>query len=265
MPQKPHRTAKQIHRPPIPEAERDLVRIAGFAAVAALVEKDPNRLVRLFMDERTAKKAEALCAKLAPLHKPYRTIDAEELAKLAGTPMHGGLLALAKPKPLGLFDPNAARDWVKEGKPLMVLDGVGNPHNLGAIARSLAFFGVPRLLLSDHPGQAQPSEAAYRIAEGGLEWVEVMSAPRFPLPLKRLKEAGFFVLGTALGEGAKPLKEVLPWARKRPIALGLGNEETGLPKHSQAECDALAVISGSGQVQSLNVAATAAILAYLAG
>jgi TrmH RNA methyltransferase len=248
----------------IPEAERDLVRIAGLSAVTALAERDPERISRLFMDERTAKKAANLCAKLAASHKPYRTIDTEELNKLAGTPMHGGVLALAKPKQLGTFDAHAAKDWAKEGKPVVVLDGVGNPHNLGAIARTLAFFGIPRLLLSDHPGQAQPSDAAYRIAEGGLEWLDIIQAPRFPLPLKRLKEAGFFVIGTALDDKSKSLKDVLPWARKRPIAFVLGNEETGLPKHSQAECDALAVIPGSGHVQSLNVSATAAIVAYFA-
>ncbi|TAN56510.1 MAG: RNA methyltransferase [Rhodospirillales bacterium] len=263
MTQRP-RTPQQKHRPLIPEAERDLFRIAGLSAVTALAEREPERIARLFQDERTAKKTEALCVRLAALHKPYRTLETEELTKLAGTPMHGGILALAKPKPLGSFDAHAAKDWAKEGKPLMVLDGVGNPHNLGAIARTLGFFGFGRLLLSDHPGQALPSDAAYRIAEGGFEWLELIHAPRFPLPLKRLKEAGFFVVGTALGEGAKPLPEVLGWARKRPIALVLGNEETGLPKHSQAECDALAVIPGSGHVQSLNVAATAAIVAYLA-
>lgn len=263
MAQRP-KTPQQKHRPLVPEAERDLVRIAGLSAVTALVERDPARVMRLFMDERTAKKAVALCAKLAASHKPYRTLDGEELSKLAGTPMHGGVLALAKPKPLGIFDPHAAKEWAATGKPLVVLDGVGNPHNLGAIARTLSFFGIERLLLSDHPGQAVPSDAAYRIAEGGLEWLEIIRAERFPLPLKRLKEAGYFVIGTALDEKSKPLSDVLPWARKRPIAFVLGNEETGLPKHSQSECDALAVIPGSGHVQSLNVAATAAIIAYLA-
>ncbi|CAA6605657.1 RNA methyltransferase [Rhodospirillaceae bacterium LM-1] len=263
MAQRP-KTPQQKHRPTVPEAERDLLRISGLSAVTALVERDPARVSRLFMDERTAKKATALCAKLAEGHKPYRTLDGEELTKLAGTPMHGGILALAKPRTVASFDAHAAKDWAKEGKSIMVLDGVGNPHNLGAIARTLAFFGIERLLLSDHPGQAQPSDAAYRIAEGGLEWLEIIKAERFPLPLKRLKEAGFFVIGTALEAGSKPLAEVLGWARKRPIAFVLGNEETGLPKHSQAECDALAVIPGSGHVQSLNVAATAAIVAFLA-
>lgn len=262
MAQRP-RTPQQKHRPLIPDAERELLRVAGLSAVQALAERDPARLVRLFMDEKAAKKAESLCAKLAADHKPYRVIGQDELSKLAGTPMHGGVLALAKPKALLQFDAHEAKSWVGEGKPIAVLDGVGNPHNLGAIARTLAFFGIKRLLLSDSPGQALPSDAAYRIAEGGFEWLDVVQAPRFPLPLKRLKEAGFFVVGTALSEKSRPLTEVMGWAKKRPIAFVLGNEEKGLGSHAMSECDALAVIPGAGSVQSLNVAATAAIMAFL--
>ena len=56
-----------------------------------------------------------------------------------------------------------------------MLDGVGNPHNLGAIARTAAFFGVPRIVLSDHRAQAKPSDASYRVAEGGQHRI---TAPR---------------------------------------------------------------------------------------
>ena len=55
---------------------------------------------------------------------------------------------------------------------LLILDGIGNPHNLGAIARSAAFFGVGAMLLHETPLQAMPTDAAYRVAEGGLELVE---------------------------------------------------------------------------------------------
>ena len=58
-------------------------------------------------------------------------------------------------------------------KLLLVLDGIGNPHNLGAIARSAAFFGVRRHAARRGAGQALPSDAAYRVAEGGLEYLDV--------------------------------------------------------------------------------------------
>jgi TrmH RNA methyltransferase len=58
--------------------------------------------------------------------------------------------------------------WARDGKPILVLDGVGNPHNLGAIARSAAFLGVERVVLADRAEQAVPSDASYRSRKAGL-------------------------------------------------------------------------------------------------
>jgi TrmH RNA methyltransferase len=140
---------------------------------------------------------------------------------------------------------------------LVVLDGIGNPHNLGAIARTAAFLGIDRLVISDDPAQAGPSDAAYRVAEGGLEFVHVFRASALPRALQQLKPA-YRVVGTALGRGRKP--EALP--RDRAIALVLGNEERGLSPATLHACDEIVTIPGSGWVQSLNVAATAAILIH---
>src|SRR6185437_10971281 len=111
------------------------------------------------------------CGVLARARKPYRQVGDEELAKVAGTVLHGGVVALARPRPVPRFDVTEGASWAVDGKLLLLLDGIGNPHNLGAIARTAAFFGVPRLVLSDHPEQAGPSDASYRVAEGGLEHV----------------------------------------------------------------------------------------------
>ncbi len=139
-----------------------------------------------------------------------------------------------------------------------MLDGVGNPHNLGAIARSAAFFGVKRLVLSDHPAQALPSDASYRVAEGGLEHLAVYRATNVGAALRRLA-GSYRVLGTALERGT-PLAALAPAAL--PAALVLGNEETGLPHATLAACDEIVTIAGAGQIQSLNVSVSAGILLY---
>lgn len=234
-------------------------RVAGLPAVTALFENSPERVERLFYDERMKALVGAFCKLLAARHKVYRMVPPEELAKIAGSPLHGGILAVARPKPIPLFDVEEAKLWAKAGKPLVILDGIGNPHNLGAIARTMAFFGLDRLVLSDHPGQARPSEAAYRVAEGGLEWVQLYHAPRLPHQLKRLKPY-FRVVGTALGQG-QPLAH-LTAPGPRPLAVVLGNEEDGLPEPTIAACEDIATIIGSGRIQSLNVSATAAILIH---
>src|SRR5437764_5982416 len=240
-----------------PPHSRQVLRICGLAAVAALFERDSRRVERLFFEDRVKGEVGPYCRTLAHARKPYRQVDKAELARIAGTPLHGGVVAIAAPQPLADFDRNAARIWAKNGKPLLILDGIGNPHNLGAIARSAAFFGLERMVLADRPDQALPSDASYRVAEGGLEQLDLQRAP-FPAALFEMRPA-YRVIGTALGHGPAPDRlEGGP-----PVALIFGNEETGLDPATIAACDQIWSIPGSGRVQSLNVAAAAAILLYL--
>lgn len=240
-------------------APERLLRIAGLPAVAALFKSSPERVLRLFYEDRLVPEVGRLCSLMAKLRRPYRCVDTAELTKIAGTALHGGLVAIAKPRPVESFDPVKAQQWAASRQALIVLDGIGNPHNLGAIARTLAFFGFERLVMSDHPEQAGLSDAAYRVAQGGLDALEVYRATQLPAMLQALKPA-YRVIGTALTRHGLPLETV--GDDPRPVALVLGNEEHGLPRATLAACDAIITLQGAGAVQSLNVAATAAILAY---
>jgi len=233
----------------------DLVRVAGLHAVQALFARDPGRIERLFLLPAQRDAAQPILAALSRARRPWREVDEEELARVAGSAMHGGIVAVARPRPVGRFDPASAAAWAARGRPLLVLDGVSNPHNLGAIARSAAFLGVERVILSAHPAQAMPSDAAYRVAEGGLDLLELLRADDLPAALVALGRH-FRVVATALSRDARPLAEV---PRDRPVAIVLGNEERGLGRATLEACAMVARIPGSGLVQSLNVAATAAI------
>jgi TrmH RNA methyltransferase len=235
-----------------------LLRIAGLPAVAALFATAPHRVERLFFDQRMRTQVSDFCAELARTGKPYRLVSSEELERVAGSVMHGGVVALARPQPLPILDLAKAAGWARSGEPLLLLDGIGNPHNLGAIVRTAAFFGLPRIVLSDHPLQAGPSDASYRVAEGGLEYVELHRSVRFVNTLQQLRRS-YRVIGTAAGNGQSI--EVLR-GTERPLAVVLGNEEHGLSPATLAACEAITTIPGSGLVQSLNVAASAAILLH---
>jgi len=247
------------------DAERDAAnlgptnKIAGLAAVAALFRHAPQRALRLYFSEKLMRAAGPYSAQMAKMHRPYRMVSDDELTHIAGTVLHGGIVATAQQREVPRLDLDAAAAWAEAGESLFILDGVGNPHNLGAIARSLAFFGGKRLLLSDHPAQAGLSDAAYRIAEGGLEALEIYRLPHLPQALKRL-QPHFRTVATTLQAGAVAVGDLKP--DPRPLAILLGNEEHGLPPQTQAACELLITIPGSGGVQSLNVSATAAILIY---
>jgi RNA methyltransferase, TrmH family len=247
------RTAQQV-RPP---HERELLRICGLAAVQALLDRDPGRVERLFFEPGLKGQLAGFCQLLARAHKPYRQVDNAELARIAGTVLHGGAVAIARPRALVDFDPAAARTWAQDGKPLLILDGIGNPHNLGAVARSAAFFGLARIVLADRSDQALPSDAAYRVAEGGLEYLALYRTP-LSAALPELRRA-YHIVGTSLARGSAGMDPT----GDRPVALILGNEKTGLDAATLRLCDEVVRMAGSGHVQSLNVASAAAILIYL--
>jgi RNA methyltransferase, TrmH family len=239
-----------------PEHRRSLIRVCGLAAVRALFARDPDRVERLFFTAALQPLLGPQCQTLAQAHRPYRQLDADELVRVAGTVLHGGVVAVAQPQPVRELDARDAAAWSRGGGLLLILDGVGNPHNLGAIARSAAFFGVERLVLADRPEQALPSDASYRVAEGGLDHLLLYRA-RLPSALTALTPA-YRILATAPHGG----RSAHTRRGDRPAALILGNEESGLDPATLAACDDIVTIPGSSKVQSLNVATVAAILLY---
>jgi TrmH RNA methyltransferase len=233
-----------------------LTKISGLAAVTALFRRDPGRAVRLYYAESMKTAAGPFCATMAESRRVYRLVREDELERIAGTLHHGGIVAAARPRTVDTFDSDAAERWAAAGEHLVTLDGIGNPHNLGAIARTMAFFGMRRLLISGHHAQSGISDAAYRVAEGGLEYLETYRTPNLALSLRELKES-YRVVGTVLRGG----KALYPLPNdSRPICLVLGNEEEGLSPATLRACESLVTIRGCGVIQSLNVSAAAAVL-----
>jgi len=200
---------------PVPEeksphrAGRDELKICGVAAVRARFQRDTPSIHRLYFDYATGRKIGLMCKALAAARKIYRCVEPAELERIAGTIHHGGIVAVTDaPAPAAVAPADLAR-WVRRREPLLVLDRVSNAHNLGAIARTAAFFGVPRIVIPDDPAAARPNDAAYRVAEGGLENLEVRLAPAGPAFLRDLAGAGYEVVGAATRGGtgaASPLR-----------------------------------------------------------
>lgn len=255
---RPHTRPGKPRGPAQRPEERKQRRVAGLAAVTALFQRAPETVAKLYLTEAMKSAANPLCLVLAKAHKQFRLVGTEELSRIAGTPMHGGIVALAEPRAVQPFDVGEAQRWARAGQALLILDGIGNPHNLGAIARTAAFFGIERLVVSDHPAQALPSDASARVAEGGLEVMQVYRAHRLADVLQRLKPY-YRIVASALERGI-PLSDVE--LDTRPVALLLGNEEEGLSRATLDAAETIVTIPGSGAVQSLNVAAAGAILIH---
>ena len=246
-------------KPPFKPQAKEL-NVCGWQAVSTLFAH-PAEIKRLFFDAATGKRAGEMCSYLATNKKVYRQVPVEELEKVGGTMHHGGIVAVIEERPLKKVTREVVDAWVKTRAPLLILDRVGNANNLGAIVRTAAFFGVKAIVLPDHPAQALPGEAAWRVAEGGMEFVDFYRVPallEFCTQMKR----HYFVIGTSLTGTQLSPSEAKARGLPRPPAIILGNEEKGIAPNLATVCDRLVKIPGVNTVESLNVSAAAAVLCW---
>lgn len=232
--------------------------ICGLAAVRARFAREPGSILRLFFDRATSRQVGAMSKQLAQLKRVYRCVEPAELEKIAGSIHHGGIVAVVTAPVARGPRPEDLRAWAAQRLPVLVLDRVGNAHNLGALARTAAFFGVKQLVIPDSPVAARPNDAAYRVSEGGLEQLTVWTVSALPEFLAALRGSGYIVIGAAT-RGGRPETAVPPGA---PVAVVLGNEEHGLDPKVAAACTRLVTIPGGAGVESLNVSVAGAVLLW---
>jgi TrmH RNA methyltransferase len=241
--------------PPPPGRGNDELRLYGWNAVQALFERRPQALRKLYL-------AESLIPRLQPMLKwcvanrvGYRVVEEGDLNKLAATTHHEGVVAdVVRAPMLSLAE---WLDTLPTSGPVLALwlDGVGNPHNFGAILRSAAHFGVAGLLLP--PGATLAlSGAAARVAEGGAEAVPLVRLPELPQAMSQLRAAGFGLAATLVDGGDNLFAAALP----ERLVYVMGAEGEGMDRDLAQDCDLQVSIPGSGAVESLNVASATAVL-----
>ncbi len=241
--------ARKGHRPSQAAAGRP--RFWGRHAVTAALA-NPERVVRKMWATR-----EALASLDIPPVIPITVADVADLARLVpGDAPHQGLVAEVDPLEdvwLGdLLDQGAG-----DRRPLIVLDQVTDPHNVGAILRSAAAFDALGIVTPDRHSPPESGTIA-RAASGALEivpWVRVVNLAR---ALEEIAEAGFWRVGLT-GEATQTLAEAMGETR---VALVLGAEGEGMRHNTAAHCDELARLPISPKIESLNVSNAAAIALY---
>jgi rRNA methylases len=242
------------HEEPEPARARQELRLYGLNAVRAAFARRPQAIRKLYL-------AEARIPQLQPLLKwcvanrvGYRVVEEGDLQKLAASSHHEGVVA-----DVLRAEPQSLTQWLHElpGGPqcALWLDGVGNPHNLGAILRAAAHFGVAAVLLPKTSTLAL-SGATARVAEGGAEALPFVRMGREDNAMAQLHGAGFALAATVVRGGADLFATALP----QRLVYVLGAEGGGMDAGLAAACDLRLSIPGSGAVESLNVAAATAVL-----
>jgi len=241
--------ARRGHRPSQTQGNRP--RFWGRHAVTAALA-NPERVVRKMWGTR-----EALASLDLPSGMPVVFAEAPDLGRLVPSDApHQGLVAEVDPlEDVWLGDLLAQGEG--DRRPLIVLDQVTDPHNVGAIMRSSAAFDALGIVTQDRHAPPE-SGALARSASGALEvvpWVRVVNLAR---ALDEIGDAGFWRIGLT-GHATQTLAEQL--GETRP-AIVLGAEGEGMRQNTEAHCDQLARLPISGKVESLNVSNAAAIALY---
>jgi 23S rRNA (guanosine2251-2'-O)-methyltransferase len=232
-------------------AGKGATRLWGHHAVEAAL-KNPQRQHRKLWATREA--IEELDGELPP-DFPIEYAQAADLARLvARDAPHQGLVLDCEPLPdlflADVLDGDPAR-------PLIVLDQVTDPHNVGAILRSAAAFNACAIMTQDRH-TPPPSGVLGKSASGALEivpWVRVVNLAR---ALEEVADAGYWRIGLD-GEAESTLADALPAG---PVALVLGAEGTGMRHNVENHCDAFARLPIAREMESLNVSNAAAIALY---
>ncbi len=156
---------------------------------------------------------------------------------------------------LGAALENAKNNCVKGKQPVVIcLDGIVDPHNLGAIARTAAFIGVSAIIITADRA-VQVNDTVYRIASGGLEHVDVVRVTNLASAIESSKKAGFWAIGFT--EKASDLLHNLK--ADAPLMLVIGNEEKGIRDRTVQVCDIIAKIQPAGDFSTLNASVAAAL------
>ena len=227
----------------------------GIHAVAAALGNPQRRLRRLLLTEE----AEAsLASRLgvdrgAPWPLPVERTERGRLDPLVGRDaVHQGAGLLADP----LAPPSLEQSLQRPG-PILVLDQVCDPRNVGAILRSAAAFGAAAVIVQDRKAPEE-SGALAKAASGALETMPLLRAVNLSRTLVALKAAGLWTVG--LDAGGAPL-DGAAFAGKR-LALVLGAEGEGLRRLIRETCDEVAGLRMPGGIESLNVSNAAAVALY---
>jgi 23S rRNA (guanosine2251-2'-O)-methyltransferase len=236
---------------PGPDTPRGAVWLYGHHAVAAALANPQRRLRRLILTVE----AEASLAQTMPPPwplAPERT-DRSRIDQLLGRDIaHQGAALLADP----LAQPSLASVLERRG-PIVVLDQVTDPRNIGAIMRSAAAFGAAAVITQDRNAPEETGSLA-KAASGALETMPLLRAVNIARTLIALKAANVWCVG--LDASGKPLSG--PFFAGRRVALVLGAEGEGMRRLTKETCDEIAGLSTKGAVESLNVSAAGAVALY---
>lgn len=232
--------------------------IYGIHAVKAVLDSDPSRFIEVFvLKGRQDERMLPVLNELTRLGVTLQEMSRKALDDKAKGASHQGLIARVKPgRQYNENDLDAILDG-KENPLLLVLDGVTDPHNLGACLRNADAAGVCAVIVPKDKS-AQLNATARKVAVGAAEVVPLVRVTNLARTMRALQEKGIWFVGTA-GEATH---DVYDAKLTGPLAIVMGAEGDGMRRLTRETCDDLISIPMAGSVSSLNVSVATGICLF---
>lgn len=248
--------------PPAKKAKVDKneLKYYGVHACRALFEHSRERIIRAYVVEEKVKEWGDLFKWCASVKKAYHVVNAADLEKISSSVHHEGICILAKAPEVAsdkvLLDELFAEERVanpdarKDFGPILIMDQMQNPHNIGSLIRTCAHFGIVNLCFKSAKNQTLLTPALTRVAQGGLEHVRLFESKDLTASLRLLRKIGYKLIATS---SHSPSCDLHSFKFKRKTMIVFGNEVHGIDRKTLQQADEIMEIPGSGAVESLNV------------
>ncbi|MCB6184178.1 23S rRNA (guanosine(2251)-2'-O)-methyltransferase RlmB [Leeia sp. TBRC 13508] len=220
----------------------------GIHAVQAALRQARHRFFEIYcQDGRDDGRMKGVLQLATERNVPVKRVSASQLAERVGEVIHQGVVAKVEFAPLAKHLDDVLAD-LKEPPLLLVLDGIQDPHNLGACLRTADGMGVHAVIAPKDKAVGLNATAA-KVACGAAETVPYLTVTNLARTLREIKDQGIWIAGTA-GEANTDL---FGFKHTGPMAWVLGNEGQGMRRLTRELCDELVSIPMFGQVESFNV------------
>jgi 23S rRNA (guanosine2251-2'-O)-methyltransferase len=247
-----------------PSISRNEILLCGKHAVFSAIEKKRRKIFEIFVTENSAPELEKFLIRnsLQHLQDLTRTVEKRALEDLLGEDQsHQGIVVRASKLPIkNQNDLLAELDAFEEGAKLptlLLLDQISDPHNVGAIIRSAIGFGVTKIIFCEH-NSPKENATIVKSSAGTIEMADLVVVTNFSNLIEKLKKIDYWCVGLA-GEAEHDISEIREF---KNVALIIGSEGSGIRGLVKKNCDFLAKIEISKEVESLNASVAAALALY---
>jgi len=239
-------------------AHREDLYIFGKKPVEEALENEPERIEKIFIRNTLKDSKHARVFTLASENRiPISHVPGNKLYNLVGSVNDQGIVALMSTVTYRDFETWIDVPDLSTYPAILILDGIVDPQNMGAILRTAAAAGISAVLVPKH-GQAPVNATVFKTSAGTAGKIPIVRMGNLNQSIMKLKDIGFWIAGIDM-DGNKDLWKL---EADRPLAFVIGNEGDGISKKTLEHCDYKIRIPMENNVESLNASVSAALISY---